>query len=387
MTDPLVNINGQRTTRLSVRVPPCGVWEAEADFDQALPSASLVGAATVQIGPLSLSGTFDPDRTGTYLQQSKCKILGGAGAWRDSVAKRQYHDDGLGVRAVDVITDLAREVGETLGTVTPTVARLGADFVRRAGIAKDVLALAIGSDSWWVDYEGKTNVGTRAQSEIVGEHEILDFDSRQQIATVSTDDLRVIGIGSVLRNRLEVPRVVREMTIEISDGQIRLYCYCPELALKDSRLFSVIAAYVRAALPELPFLGKYRYRVIEQNTGDHRWKLQAVAAAQRLPDISPASVHPGVAGAIAKLAAATEVIVEFIEGNPAMPIITHFAAADGAGFVPVELSLDASNKVTIGESASSVLVGAAPRLAVARDGDMAGPWPITALGTTLKAGA
>lgn len=335
----LTSINEQRVTRLSVRVPSSGVWLVEGDFDQALSDADLVGSARVNIGPLSLLGTFDPDRTGTYLQQSKCRILGGSGGWRGNVGARQYHDDGLGVRALDVIVDLAREAGEeTLGTVTPPVERLGADFIRRAGRAKDMLSIVVGR-SWWVDYDGKTQIGVRPQSEVVGQYEILEFDPRFQVATIATDDPRIISIGSVLRDRLDAPRVVREITIEAGDGKIRMSCWCPDLAAADPRLFGLISAYVRAALPELPYYGTYRYRVISENSGDQRWKLQAVAAAEKLPNIEPASVHPGVAGMIAELPGSSVVLVQFVEGNPALPIITHFAAPDEPGFVPVSLTL------------------------------------------------
>lgn len=343
MSELLVSVNEQRVTRLSVRIPRAGAWQAEGDFDQALTAANLVGPARIAIGPLSLLGTFDSDRTGTYLEQSKFRILGGAGKWRTDVAKRQYHDDGLGVRAVDVIADLAREVGETLGTVTPPLVRLGADYVRRAGRAKDVLALVIGTTPWWVDAAGVTQVGERPQVAITGEYELLEFDPRWQIATIATDDPTAIAIGSVLQGKLDAPRVVSEISIEAADGKVRLSCWCPELVVTDSRLFSLVAAYVRASLPELPFLGMYRYRVIQANSGDNRWELQAMSASQRLPDIQPAAVHPGVAGIVAKLPTGTTVLVQFVEGNPALPVITHFEAADGAGFIPTELTLCAGS--------------------------------------------
>lgn len=376
MSELLVSVNGQRVTRLSVRIPRAGAWQAEGDFDQALASSNLVGPARIAIGPLSLLGTFDPDRTGTYLEQSKFRVLGGAGKWRTDVAKRQYHDDGLGVRAVDVIADIAREVGETLGTVAPPLARLGADYVRRAGRAKDVLALVIGKTPWWTDYAGATHVGERPQAETSGQFELLDFDPRWQIATIATDDPTVIGIGSVLRDKLEVPRVVHEIQIEVAEGKVRVFAWCPDVALADSRLFALVSAYVRASLPELPYLGMYRYRVIQANAGDHRWELQAVSAAQRLPDIQPASVHPGVAGTVAKLANGTTVLVQFIEGNPAMPVVTHFEAADGAGWLPLELELDASQKVTIGASADLVEIGSGSELSP----------PANAVGRALRYG-
>jgi hypothetical protein len=344
----LYSINEQRVQRMVIRVPPAGVWIVEeADFDQPLPAKSLVGAAQVRVGPLSLLGTFDPARTGIFLLQSRCRIFGGAGGWCKDVGELQYHDDGMGVRARDVIEALAREVGERMGSLPDASVRFSPDYVRRAGRAKDVLSLLIGKTPWWVDYAGITQIGTRPEIEVTGEYELLEFDARWQIATITCDDMTAIGIGSVLRQRLDVPRVVREMWIEVSDSQVRLRCYCPDLALSDSRLFTLIQAYVRECLPELPYLATYRYRVNTDNAGDHRWKLQAVSGTLGLPDIEPVSVHPGVAGVVAKLEQGTQVLVEFVEGNPSSPIITHFAAADDSGFMPIELALQASGDLKL----------------------------------------
>ena len=49
--------------------------------------------------------------------------------------------------------------------------------------------------------------------------------------------------------------------------------------------------------------------------------------------------------------------VEFIEGDPRYPIVTHFAAKDEEGFLPVELALDATERLRIGETASSIEIG------------------------------
>lgn len=358
----IASLNGRRITRLSVRVPWCGAWTADGDFDEAVPSNELAGEARVQIGSRTLSGTTDPSLTGTYLAQSKCYVVGGGAGWDRPVTRKPYHDDGLGVRARTVIEDLAREVGEQLGAVTPALERLGADWIRRQGDASAALALAAGPVPWWVDYDGVTRVGPRPAVEVSGQYEILDVDPRYKMVEIATDDPTTIGIGSILRQRLDKPLRVRELAIEVADGRVRLLCWGTEGGLEayvaHSRLLRDLQAVARAAFPEMPYSRIYRYRVVKANPGDHRWELQAVSKAQRLPDISPASVHPGVAGAVAKLEQGSVVLVQFVEANPALPVITHFPARDGAGWLPLELALDASGLVEIGATASETRIGA-----------------------------
>jgi hypothetical protein len=79
--------------------------------------------------------------------------------------------------------------------------------------------------------------------------------------------------------------------------------------------------------------GKFRYRVVEMR-GD-RVDLQRAGTRRDLPDMIAVSMWPGVSGSHAKLAKGTEVLVAFVDGDRAMPIITNFAP----GSVPDELTL------------------------------------------------
>jgi hypothetical protein len=349
MTTLLASVNDRRVTRLSVRVPWCGTWTAEVDFDESIPSDKLAGQARVQIGHLTLLGTLDPLLTGTYLAQSKAFVVGGAGGWARTVARKTYHDDGLGIKARTVIEDIARDAGETLGACAPARERLGSDWERREGAASSALVLAAGSVPWFVGYDGVTQVGRRATAD-AGTCEILDVDPRFRTVEIAAEDPSAVMVGSILRGRLAKPMTVRELVIDVADGRVRLLAWGADGGLdtyvERSRLLRDLQAVARAAMPELPYSRIYRYRVVKANPGDHRWELQAVSKAQRLPDIAPASVHPGIAGAVAKLSPGAVVLVQFVEADPSMPVITHFEAADGAGFVPIELALCAGRTGT-----------------------------------------
>jgi hypothetical protein len=97
-----------------------------------------------------------------------------------------------------------------------------------------------------------------------------------------------------------------------------------------------MAAIVSQATP-VRLWGKYRYRVFRM-AGD-RVEAQAASKAQGLPDVVPVTQWPGVAGAFAELTMGSEVLIEFIEGDPAQPIVTAFAPKGDPGWVPVSLSL------------------------------------------------
>ncbi len=208
-------IGGLEAQPLRVQVPASGPWYATAGLVSA---AALSGSVQVRIGALELRGTVRDH--GSWALRGGVLVVGGADGWARDVAARHYHSD-AGVRAQLVASDLASEVGEILGDCAAERERVGIDYVRARGPAARVLRLAIGSASWWVDYEGITHVGRRVQTEIVGAYEVLSADPRTRTAVVATDDLGRIRVGSVLRERLPEPIVVRSLDLSVRGGEVR----------------------------------------------------------------------------------------------------------------------------------------------------------------------
>jgi hypothetical protein len=233
MTADLQNsINGNLVTRLAVRFPWSGVWSAEGDFDQALTVQSLTGPALVTVGGLQLQGTFDPILTGTFVQQSKCHLHGGVNGWPIRLVAKPYHSD-AGVLATTIAQDLARETGETLGDLSAIAGLIvGNDFVRQRQTAAETLSWMLGpSHQWFVDESGVTQIGVHVPLEIQGDYEVLNYDARFKVATVTTDDPTILGVGSVLRNRLNVPLWVKECEILIANHSVRFTCWGIEVAI------------------------------------------------------------------------------------------------------------------------------------------------------------
>lgn len=108
-----------------------------------------------------------------------------------------------------------------------------------------------------------------------------------------------------------------------------------------SRLLDTVRSIVRETFPRYDYLGPRKYRVVRMSVD--RVELQIVNRALGLPDILPISQWPGMAGAWAKLTPGAEVLVQFIDGDPSQPIVTHYEPKGGAGFRPVELHLCAGS--------------------------------------------
>lgn len=349
MTEQFATINGVRATSARVFVPPSGPWYADLDVDG---DGAISGAAVVKIGDLELRGTVDPTFTGSFQLSSSVRVVAGAGGWAKDTTAKGFHSD-AGVKRSTVVSDIARSVGELL-VYQSGDGSLGVDFVRLVEPASRALELAIGSASWWVGYDGVTVVGTRPTVEFATQPELLSFDPHSKVATLAPDSLAALVVGGVLRGRLDSPLVIRELRINLEAGKLRVEAWCGYAFDVESRLLRAIRTIARETFANYACLSPRRYRVVRLSVD--RLELQAIKVVAGLPDILPISVWPGMAGLSADVAIGAVVLVQFIDGDPAMPIVTHFSPKDGAGFLPAKAALDATDEVRIGEHASSVVL-------------------------------
>lgn len=356
MTVLAASIAGLRVTKLVIRVPQRGPWVADADIDVA---AELAGKVAVTVGDLVMHGTVLPQYSGTFTGKACARVVAGAASWGKLIPARRYHNDAR-IRTSIVVGDIVREAGETITPLEQGIPvlegvpdRLGIDYVREAAPASRALRQAIGNATWFVDYDGNTRVQARAEADATVPFEVLDYDPRTRIATVVTDHPEGIGVGTVLRSkRLPYSVTVRELTITVQGGAIRLLCRAT--STQDQRVIAGLRALVRETFPTYAFMCPRRYRVVDR-AGD-RLDLQIVKKTTGLPDVLPIAMWPGLAGGWTKLEKGTEVVVQFIDGE--QPIVTHYAPKGAVGFVPMEAELDASSRVMIGRTASETLLGA-----------------------------
>lgn len=340
MTEAPLAVDGNAATGATVYVPNRGVWYADVDLAEA---PDLSGGVTLAIGDLLLVGTVDARADGTRRETRRTRIVGGAGQWGASLPAKHYHND-AGVKALLVAQDAAREAGETLGAFAPT-GTVGVDYVRAMGPASRALEDVIGSSTWWVDFDGVTQVGERPTSTpVAGAVVVEEYDPRTRVATLAMDDIASVAIGSVLSDGLDAPQTIRDLEFRVNPDSARVLAWCGADGSSSGRFADLLRGIVGKIVGELA-TGPILYRV-SRVTVD-RVELQIVNRRDGLPDLLPVSMWPGVAGVHATLTPGAEVLVEFVDGDRTRPIITHFAGKGGAGFVPV--------RIDFGESPTSFL--------------------------------
>jgi hypothetical protein len=194
--------NGLQVTEVSATIPYAGVWTLDAWIDDQI---KMPAKGTLNLAGLSFVGTVETDFSGTFGMRTKVHLSAGANAWSEVLPAKSYHND-AGVKVLSIMSDLARETGETLGTVQLSRERLGSDFARASAPASRTMAL------------------------ISGDVELLDFDAIFKVATIATDDPTLVGIGSVLTSEhLRYPFLIRQINLELKAGALRMSCWGREV--------------------------------------------------------------------------------------------------------------------------------------------------------------
>lgn len=357
MTDLYVAVNGISCAHVRLTVPNAGPWQADVELSD---PAALTNPCELRLGALRLTGTAIPEADGTYALQRRARIVGGAGGWSRAVTARGYHND-AGVKARLVVEDVARDIGERLGTFIPARERIGSDYARQAGPASRALVDAIGGASWWVDYDGVTQVGPRQlTTPDAATYVVLSYDPKERAATLTADDPATIAIGAQLSNGLDQPGTVRELEL-VAGGEdgLRFYVWLGGAPRSGGRLASIVSSLVNT-LATQRLWGVYRYRVVDQSLVDDRLDLQSIDPA--LPDLRSIAPWPGIPGVRAIIAPGGEALVMFAGGDRAQPLVMGYAHYGADGYAPVSLTLggDAGMAAArLGDSVTVTLPGGA----------------------------
>jgi hypothetical protein len=329
-------VGALRAVSVRLVIPWTGAWIADVDFDLEAARVVPTGRVALKIGETGiLAGAIDERASGRFGEKARARVVGGAGGWDKTVAARHFHND-AGVLSSAVFAATAAEVGETVTEATPS--RLGVDFVRTAGPASRVLA---GRD-WYVDVSGVTVVGPRPTFAASSNVEVLSWDPNTQRAEIASDD--VLRPGTLLVDPRFGSATVRDVEQTFSDAGARATAWCAKET--GSRLATALTNLVREASGVI-YLKTYRYRVVDEEA-DGRFTLQAVKRASGIPDAIAIPAWAGMAGLTAKVVPGSEVLVEFIDGDPSQPVVRAFD-----GTTPLELELDAA-KVSVGTGAAPV---------------------------------
>ena len=127
---------------------------------------------------------------------------------------------------------------------------------------------------------------------------------------------------------------------------------------------------VHANVPEWQYYAKHRYRVVKRLV-DGRYTLQAVNTRSGVPDFDYAEPVTGVPGVTSHLELGSIVLVEFIEGDPGQPHITHFASEGSPYWIPQSVRMEAKYEIEIKADTVKLGPGATP---IALEGSLVVAW-------------
>lgn len=313
-------LNGVRCTSARVTLSAWGRWYADAHLDG---EHALTGKVTLQIADLTLVGTVLSG--GASLGRSSYRIVAGAGGWGKAVAAKSYADD-AGPKVATIVGDAAREVGESMADVSPSL-RMAANFARSDGPASLVLE-QVAPRGWYVDEAGVTHLGARKGGPIVGKtSEVSPIDKARQRVTIAAESIASVLPGCVYQSITAVD-VVHEVSAE---GGLRSTLWGSESA---ADALSSVSAVLD---PHRRYRGLSEYRVDTQS--GTRWNLQPVRASSGMPYLQLVPVRPGVAGCNATFALGSLVLVGFVDSDPDRPFIAHADDVDSERFAPSKLSI------------------------------------------------
>jgi hypothetical protein len=335
-------LNGHRVKRARVTIPDARNWLADVQLEE---DVALVNGsrATLVIDGLTLQGTSS--RGGVFVGAGSYRIVGGAGGWGKQVEPQGYAAPG-GVLASTVIGDVARLSGETVQLASDFV--VGPSFARERASASRILE-QLAPDGWYVDSLGVTRVGARPSGsvdpkayETIERHPDLGYG----VIATETPEAIVPGLAVTVGEFTFVPRVVRHV---LDAGAIRT-----EVWERNTETFGDLA---REFFPRLTFFGVYEFRVVRQTlvpdtTTGGTLEIEPVDPSIGLPELATVPMRPGLAGSKVGLQIGTLVLVGFVNGDPGRPYVLAYEDVFGGGFLPIETSIDASDKIKIGDGAT-----------------------------------
>lgn len=343
----IATLNDRGLTSAHISLPYSGAWVAECVIVDG--EALEIGAqTTLEVGTLTLRGAVQA--SGAWGDSTRVRVIAGAAGSSRECSPRAYHSD-AGVSAREVLTDAARDSGETLAGALD-VPSPGIDYVRDRGPASRVFDAVAGPRGWWHDVSGEVRFETRPRVEC--RVDVLDVDPRDRVIELSTDDLGALLPGAALVSpALEGEWVADDVTIDVDATSLRARVSC--VAAGTRGLSALLRTLVQIELRAL-LLGAHRYRVVR--VMGERLELQPVGADPALPPVVAVSIWPGSAGLTVTPRLGVECLVEFVGGQRSQPVVTGFVHATPAD----ELVAAVDSALRLGGASASSAVALAPEV-------------------------
>lgn len=335
----LATVNNARAVMVRAHVPAFGVWWCDVEIDE---ERTIAGAASIAIADLTLTGTVISG--GPYQGGSRYRIAGGRGGWGKTIKQQGYFND-AGVKRSTVLKDAAQAAGETLDESTIAAGTLGAHFARESGPASLVLN-TVSPAAWYVGEDGVTRIGRRARTTYTGQATRTAVDLAAARIDLASDAIAPLLPGAVV-DGIEAVDVVHE----VAGGKLRSTVW-GALGATGNRRIDALRKVIAQLLPDYRYRGIWEYRVVTQE--GERLNLQCATSRAKLPDLRRVRVRPGVAGCRADVALGSLVLVAFVNGDQARPVVVGFDDAESGGFAPSRLDLVGEDEIVTPLQAATI---------------------------------
>lgn len=198
--------------------------------------------------------------------------------------------------------------------------------------------------------DGVTRIGKRSGAALTGAT-VGPIDEARDTVEVAADAIAAILPGVTVDGR-EVVDVEHSVS---ADAGLRSRLWFAAGGASTSRAARAFRRMVEASLPRIRFLGAYEYRIVTLE--GERLNLQPVRVAAGMPDLRRVRAWPGASGVRATPALGSRVLVTWVDGDPARPVVVAYEDAEGEGFAPDRLDLVGEDDaaVTVGEAAGRVV--------------------------------
>lgn len=328
-----VLLNGNVVSRATLSLPAWGVpW---LDVELTMP-VELTGAVLFEAPGLTWVGMVMSG--GVVRGRARYRVAGGAGGWGREISPQGYAND-LGVSPSIVLADAAAAVGETLDAVS--IPKLGPHFARRGGCASWALN-QIAPRAWYVDDDGITRVGARAEQAYAGDATLSEIDPAKRSALYALDSLAGVRPGVVFAD-LGTPASDVEIRIDSQSIRVKVWCGAPPA----NRRLEALRQIVESLFPSLRYAGVFEYRVV--TVQGERVNLQSARSVSGMPDLARVPTRPGIAGARCSPALGSLVLVAFVGNDPSYPVVVAFESAESPGWAPTSLTLQATELLLQGD--------------------------------------
>lgn len=340
----LVNANGVNVQGGTIEMPLEGVWVADLVLDNPQGTGFDAGTRVTLAASdgVELTGTVAPARSGSFLDSTHVRLLGGAAGMARAATPRGFVQPGAFVR--DVLRALAANAGESLSSSIPssffdknlTAWAIHSGMVSSA--LRVLLDIAGPTLRWRILPDGTLWMGEETWPDSASEFFILEQEAasatsllRAQSPAIAPGQ-NVPGIGRASRVQHDIfPNEVRT----------RVWTSVPEDERGVQHAVAVISEITSA---KFDYYATYRYRVMKQSSDLTTVDVSPIAPNdQRLPGLDRVPVREGSAVKV-QFTQGGEVLLGWDGGDPERPYVCSGLSSDSVQRIQLAGNVDAARK-------------------------------------------